>query len=169
MANVSRIPAYRLFQSPCPEKIGSQSHDIQVNIPVKQVYLCHGQPIRAPFRITYLCSRSCERSEQFARVPTRRARFLYSKVRARPGERINGAQRNVSREERVAEHRRRPARRGAEWLHGVMRSKRTKIYASASRSFSTCSMAARSLFNAESLYIDLLERISLSDPYKASS
>ena len=74
------------------------------------------------FRITYLCSRSCERSEQFARVPTRRARFLYSKIRTRPGERINEAKRNVSREERVAEHRRRLARRGAEWLHGVMRS-----------------------------------------------
>ena len=27
------------------------------------------------FRLTYLCSRSCERSEQFARVPPRRARF----------------------------------------------------------------------------------------------
>ena len=79
-------------------------------------------PRAAKSRITYLCSRSCERSEQFARVPTRRARFLYSKIRTRPGERINEAKRNVSREERVAEHRRRLARRGAEWLHGVMRS-----------------------------------------------
>ena len=52
----------------------------------------------------------------------RRPRFVYSNIRARPGERINEAKRNVSREERVAEHRRRLARRGAEWLHGVMRS-----------------------------------------------
>ena len=88
----------------------------------------HGGPafLRPLLRITYLCSRSCEHSEQFARVPTRRARFLYSKIRARPGERINEAKRNVSREERVAEHRRRLARRGAEWLHGVMRRFRAR-------------------------------------------
>jgi hypothetical protein len=65
-------------------------------------------------------SRSCERSEQFVRSPARRARFLYSKFRARPRERTNGAKRNVSRKgkDRAPQ----AHRRGAEWLRLVIRS-----------------------------------------------
>jgi hypothetical protein len=63
-------------------------------------------------------SRSCERSEQFVRSPARCAHpFLLP--RALPRERINEAQRNVSREgkDRAPQ----AHRRGAEWLRLVIR------------------------------------------------
>ena len=85
-----------------------------------------GRPtIRGALRLTYMCSRSCERSEQFARSSDAVRAPLFLLPRAHPHERINGAKRNDSREERAAEHRRRPARRGAEWLHEVIRRFRT--------------------------------------------
>jgi hypothetical protein len=61
-------------------------------------------PVATGWRITYQCSRSCERSEQFARVPVRSAPSYFLSRRAS----ARGSTAGDSR--------------GAEWLHGVMRS-----------------------------------------------